>query len=1029
MRAAPQSFYVIVVVCCAVVLTAAGWAGAADANWKGAGVNSAGTSYADPSTHWSTAANWDPSGVPDPSNSAYLAFTTGGTVYGETSTITNLYLSSVGAGTVATFSVRPGDTFAVDRLLIAGQSSATRLAQSGGSLLAGYVLLGGSARYEFGQGNLLLAAGANLRGTLNMAGGTGTISAGDTTLVDLSHATLVNTSAGTYTAGANSLTIMHSTVPISVFGYFHTDGRIHTLGTTLSIAPGESLGGCGDVEDLVDAQGSLVARSWGFINLLGGVHVSAGGSVDLAGGTMVADGAASTIDGGNLTSAYLHVGQSGTGTFTQDGGQNTVTSALYVGQSRGSAGTYNLNGGSLLAAGWDVVGYLGAGSVAQSGGTHTAAVGLDVGFSPDTAGSYDLSGGLLEVGDNFYVGTLGAGQVTQTAGTCTVAQGMRMASNGSARGSYYLQGGHLAVATDEGVGDFGRGTFVQSGGSHTVGGDLLLGGMAETAHGTFQLGGGELRVGGNEWVGFSGSGRMDQTSGLHTVAGYLVLGASSIGTTAQANTGCLSMTGGSLTAPYVGAYGSSRYELSGGTLDVDGGLYVNKPAGTMELSGPVDIRLHDNSIAYLGQGTGNGQASFQAGAETLTVLPPGADPNTFFASFSSAGLVCNAGSIVPIPEGVTVRGIGELDDPVYCAGTMVARPGQFITLNAGARVGPAGSLNLGDADLVVNDTWSGTEGGEMTLGGSLVIGRGSLNRGVFDAAAGSVIVGGQIVLSSNIGSTGELRVGKDTYLQANELILNWQTLPSWARRSRVTVEIADTGNGLIHLTGEGELAGILDVQTLSGYRPKEGDRFTIITSNDPSGLYGEDFDLYTSNITTGLPGSAAFSGDDNGAQYKVTFLGYTAGDANGDHKVDGGDLALMGGNWMMGGARPMPGDANLNDKVDGGDLALMGGSWMMTGKSWGDGDFNGDGTVDGGDLGMMGGNWMDRVRGWADSDFNGDGTVDGGDLALMGGSWMWALPTPPPSGAPIPEPACASLVLGAGLALIGGRRRSRRVRS
>ncbi len=86
--------------------------------------------------------------------------------------------------------------------------------------------------------------------------------------------------------------------------------------------------------------------------------------------------------------------------------------------------------------------------------------------------------------------------------------------------------------------------------------------------------------------------------------------------------------------------------------------------------------------------------------------------------------------------------------------------------------------------------------------------------------------------------------------------------------------------------------------------------------------------------------------------YAVTFWGLTAGDANGDHAVDAGDLSLMGGNWMA-----------------------------TSGKTW------------------------------AGADFNGDGAVNAGDLSLMGGNWMWVKPAvAPPMGGSVPEPATLSLL-------------------
>ena len=221
-----------------------------------------------------------------------------------------------------------------------------------------------------------------------------------------------------------------------------------------------------------------------------------------------------------------------------------------------------------------------------------------------------------------------------------------------------------------------------------------------------------------------------------------------------------------------------------------------------------------------------------------------------------------------------------------------------------------------------------------------------------------------------------------------------------------------------------ELGGVLDLRSMSGYRPREGESFPLITvtCSEPSEAhYLGGFQAVTSNITRGLPAGQAFSGGADAREYRVTFLGSTNGDANGDHKVNGGDLALIGGNWMKGATRPFPGDATHDDRVDGGDLALMGGGWMQTGKSWADGDFNGNGKVDGGDLALIGGNWMKRLMAWPDTDFTGEGTVDGADLALMGGNWMWALPPAPPQGAPLPEPSALCLVALGGLVLLRHR--------
>jgi hypothetical protein len=156
----------------------------------------------------------------------------------------------------------------------------------------------------------------------------------------------------------------------------------------------------------------------------------------------------------------------------------------------------------------------------------------------------------------------------------------------------------------------------------------------------------------------------------------------------------------------------------------------------------------------------------------------------------------------------------------------------------------------------------------------------------------------------------------------------------------------------------------MDVQVLDGWRAKEGDEFVVISSTDPNGVhFVGNFTTFTSNITLGVPsGSSAFAGAANGANYELVFLGYTYGDANGDHAVDGGDLALMGG------------------------------AWNQSGQSW------------------------------ASADFTGEGVVDGGDLALIGGNWSWSLPGGAPV-VPIPEPMSVLMLSVGSAAMIVKRRR------
>ena len=90
------------------------------------------------------------------------------------------------------------------------------------------------------------------------------------------------------------------------------------------------------------------------------------------------------------------VADSGTGTFTQTGGTNTIFGAgglSLAANSGGAVGNYGLSAGQLFAP-VESVGVCGAGTFTQSGGTNTAG-SLNFGYFPGSGGTYTLNGGIL----------------------------------------------------------------------------------------------------------------------------------------------------------------------------------------------------------------------------------------------------------------------------------------------------------------------------------------------------------------------------------------------------------------------------------------------------------------------------------------------------------------------------------------------------------------------------------------------------------------------------------------------------------
>ena len=223
-----------------------------------------------------------------------------------------------------------------------------------------------------------------------------------------------------------------------------------------------------------------------------------------------------------LAANYEFIGIDGAGVFGQGGGTNTVGSDLYLGGSFFStsgtgSGTYYLGGtGSLSVAGIEYIGFSGTGTFIQIGGTNTVTGTMTLAAQSGSSGTYDLSTGSLSVGTNEYVGYGGGnGAFIQSGGTHTVTGTMTLAAMPGSSGSYDLQGGTLTVnggITNNANGSFnvGAGTTATAGGAGFVNHGLLKGAGTivgnVTSDGTVDPGAspGELTIDGNYTQGVDG---------------------------------------------------------------------------------------------------------------------------------------------------------------------------------------------------------------------------------------------------------------------------------------------------------------------------------------------------------------------------------------------------------------------------------------------------------------------------------------------------------------------------------------------
>ncbi|MCJ7545068.1 MAG: hypothetical protein MUP47_11005, partial [Phycisphaerae bacterium] len=196
-----------------------------------------------------------------------------------------------------------------------------------------------------------------------------------------------------------------------------------------------------------------------------------------------------------------------------------------------------------------------------------------------------------------------------------------------------------------------------------------------------------------------------------------------------------------------------------------------------------------------------------------------------------------------IPWQPTLYDQAEINSGKATVGYQFQEAGTLYVGNTAASNGElavtAGKLTVGNALLVAyNVNARGTislSGGAISVGDRVTLGgpNGSGARGVLNVTGGSLTAGGAIILASSLSSTGELRVSRGAYVQAGGLTI----YSGGARSTTVGVELDATGSSLIRTMGLSTLAGVLDVQSLADYRPREGDKFIVISSTDPNGVH------------------------------------------------------------------------------------------------------------------------------------------------------------------------------------------------
>ncbi len=462
-----------------------------------------------------------------------------------------------------------------------------------GSLFLGYG--GGSGTYNQSGGSntiaKLLAVGYVGNGTYTLSGGNLAVNGVNTDLF--------NAPNGGVIIGLRSL------------GTFIQSGGSHTVADALFL--GYEAGAKGEYQL---SNGNLSAKSLhvGFSG--SGVFTQTGGANSLSVALSLADQTNSTgtysLDGGSLSAASVTIGEEGLGIFKQSAGIHKIDTELLLGSSAYASGTYELSGTGSLAAHSEVVGLSGTGTFTQTGGNNTTGF-LSLGESMIGKGStYNLSSGSLTA-DTEYIGKFGSGIFKQTGGSHVVNDTLTLGAVDNSSGTYELGGTGSLWVKNAIVGGSGTGLFEQTGGNHTVSNTLTLADMSGST-GTYNLKGGTLAA---EYININSNGMLYQTGGTLVPGNTFTIGN---GGTFKQSDGIVDGTSNTILIAEGGTC-----TLEGGTLRPGNGMTVQTGGTFTQTGGIVDgtsnTILITEGTSNLGGGTlrpGNSMIVHNGGTFTQT---------------------------------------------------------------------------------------------------------------------------------------------------------------------------------------------------------------------------------------------------------------------------------------------------------------------------------------------------------------------------------------------------------------------------
>lgn len=409
-----------------------------------------------------------------------------------------------------------------------------------------------------------------------------------------------------------------------------------------------------------------------------------------------------------------------------------------------------------------------------------------------------------------YVGQNSTGSYAQSAGV-NDADVLHLGGNAGSNGTYTLSGGNL-IAGQAYVGDGGSGTFTDSGGSASAG--QLIIGHAVGATGSYLLNGAGTVTVGTLIIGDSGSGTLRQTAGSIVSSSTAQNAAIVIGRSAGGS-GLWDLSGGTVNftgGVYVGGAGSGTLTLSAGSMSIFGGPgFANASAGVLAvgttgsalasvtMSGGTVSAQGGEAVGYQGHG-----AFLQTGG---TNQPLSFSVGVYTTDNGTATL--NGGVLSTPVSYVGFRGRGTFAQSggTHVAGTLVL--GEY-GVNGAAPAGSGaytlsgqGSLQVG-GDERIGDAGIGSflqTGGTHVVGasgtGGLYIGFSTASQGIFTFAGGSFTPPRGVYVGYSGSGTLTQSAGTMTF-----------QVPAGGTNG-VFLGYNEGGNGIVNLSGTSSLFQVL----------------------------------------------------------------------------------------------------------------------------------------------------------------------------------------------------------------------------